>query len=80
MESVRKALRGTTNGATAIAGVFMVAMMLNIVADVLSKWLLNFPIDGTLEFVANYYMVGLIFLPLAYVQRAGGHIVVEIFT
>jgi TRAP-type C4-dicarboxylate transport system permease small subunit len=25
-------------------------------------------------------MVGLIFLPLAYVQRSGGHIIVEIFT
>jgi TRAP-type C4-dicarboxylate transport system permease small subunit len=54
--------------------------MLHVVADVMSKWLFNFPLVGTLEIVSNYYMVALIFLPLAYVQRAGGHIIVEIFT
>lgn len=80
MSLFSKLLDKSTNGALIIAGVFVVVMMLHIVTDVLSKWLFNFPIVGTLEIVANYYMVAMIFLPLAYVQRAGGHIIVEIFT
>lgn len=75
-----KLLDRSTDGIAALAGVLLIVMMLHIVTDVLSKWLFNFPIVGTLEIVANYYMVGLIFLPLAFVQRAGGHIIVEIFT
>ncbi|MAF48515.1 MAG: hypothetical protein CMM10_09640 [Rhodospirillaceae bacterium] len=74
------AFGGATTGVMALASFFMVAMMFHVVADVLSKWLFNFPLIGTLEVVSNYYMVGLIFLPLAYVQRKGSHIVAEIFT
>ena len=80
MSFLTRLLDRSTNTASAVAGVFVVVMMLHIVADVLSKWLFNYPIVGTLEIVANYYMVALIFFPLAYVQRAGGHIIVEIFT
>ena len=80
MTAIWKALDKTTDAATAAAAVFMTAMMLHIVADVLSKWIFNYPLIGTLEVVANYYMVGLIFLPLSYVQRKGSHIAVAIFT
>ena len=73
-------LGGCTRLLTAAAGVLMVAMMAHVVLDVASKWLFNFPLDGTLEIVSYYYMVGLIFLPLAYVQRRRSHIVAEIFT
>ncbi|NQV57397.1 MAG: TRAP transporter small permease [Rhodospirillales bacterium] len=80
MKPIQSALNSATDGTIGIAAVFMMAMMVHIVADVLSKWLFNFPLDGTLEIVSNYYMVGLIFFPLAYVQRKGAHIVAEIFT
>ena len=78
MSFLARLLDKSTDATSAIAGVFVVVMMLHIVADVLAKWLFNYPIVGTLEIVANYYMVALIFLPLAYVQRAGGHIIVEV--
>ncbi|MCH8505495.1 MAG: TRAP transporter small permease [Ectothiorhodospiraceae bacterium] len=63
-----------------IAGLFMMAMMLQVTLDVLLRWLFRLPIPGTLEFVANYYMVALIFLPLGLVTCTRDHIVVELFT
>lgn len=63
-----------------IGGVAIVFMMLHIVADVAMKYLLNDPIDGTTEIVAAYYMVAVVFLPLAYVAFTSGHLVVEMFT
>jgi TRAP-type C4-dicarboxylate transport system permease small subunit len=56
------------------------AMMLHVTADVLGKVLFNHPINGTLEVVTYYYMVGCVFLPLAMVQRKRAQIVVEVFT
>ena len=56
------------------------AMMLHISADVIARVVFNSPFDGTIEIVSAYYMVAIIFLPLGYVTRYEGHIVVELFT
>ncbi len=80
MKPIERTLGVCTHVLTTIAGFLMMAMMAHIVTDVLFKWLLNSPIDGTLEIVSHYYMVGLIYLPLSYVQHRGSHIVAEIFT
>lgn len=58
----------------------MVLMKLHIVADVALKYLFNDPIDGTTEIVAAYYMVAVVFLPLAYVTIKEGQLVAELFT
>ena len=63
-----------------VAGFLIFIMMLHVVLDVLSKYILNQPIVGTLEVVSNYYMVAIVFLPLAVVQRQNGHVKVEVFT
>jgi TRAP-type C4-dicarboxylate transport system permease small subunit len=63
-----------------IGGIAIILMMLHVVADVALKYLLNDPIDGTTEIVAAYYMVGVVFLPLAYVAFTSGHLIVELFT
>ena len=55
-------------------------MMIHIVVDVLARNVFNAPIDGTTEIVSAYYMVGVVFLPLAYVTRKEGHLIVEVFT
>lgn len=62
-----------------LAGVSIVVMMLHIVFDVVSLQVFNLPIEGTLEFVANYYMVACVMLAMAVMQRDGGQAVVEIF-
>ena len=73
-------LRRLGEGLAVAGGVAMVLMMLHIVADVATKYLFNDPIDGTTEIVAAYYMVAVVFLPLAYVTFAEGHLIVELFT
>ena len=65
---------------TFVAGILMLLMMLHIVADVAGRTLFNHPLDGTTEIVSGYYMVAVIFFPLAYVTHYEGHITVELFT
>lgn len=60
--------------------VAIIAMMLQVTADVVLKVAANEPIVGTLEIVSYVYMVGCTFLPLAHVQLSRSHIVVEVFT
>ena len=63
-----------------IGGVFIILLMVQVVFDVVGRELFGAPIDGTLEIVSFYYMVGVTFLPLAYVSHEEGHIMVEMFT
>jgi TRAP-type C4-dicarboxylate transport system permease small subunit len=55
-------------------------MMAHVTADVTLRFFFNRPITGTLEIVSAYYMVVVIFLPLAYLTRNNSHIAVELFT
>lgn len=55
-------------------------MMLHVTADVTGRVLFRHPFDGTTEIVSGYYMIGITFLPFAYVARYDGHIIVELFT
>lgn len=63
-----------------LSAVVGLVMMLHIAADVTGRVLFNSPLDGTIEIVSGYYMVAVTFLPLAYVTRYEGHIIVELFT
>lgn len=68
------------NALTLAAGFFTLLMMLHIVVDVAGRMIFNSPFDGTTEIVSSYYMVAVIFFPLAYVCHNEGHIMVELFT
>lgn len=63
-----------------VACVFTVLMMAHIAVDVFLRVVFNAPLVGTFEVVANYYMVAVMYLPLAYVSRYEGQIIVELFT
>jgi TRAP-type C4-dicarboxylate transport system permease small subunit len=63
-----------------VGGIALSTMMVHVVADVVGRTFLGKPIDGTLEIVSGYYMVAVVFLPLAYVTRYNEHIYVELFT
>ncbi len=73
-------LRIPSDALATIAGVLIVVMMIHVSADVFGRLVLGEPIHGTLEIVAGYYMVAVLFLPLAYVSRGEGHIYIELFT
>lgn len=61
-----------------IAGVTVLLMMFHVMIDVIGKYAFNAPLPGTAEVVAAYYMIACVFLPLAWVEAAGGSIVVEV--
>uniref|UniRef100_UPI003B52927F TRAP transporter small permease n=1 Tax=Roseovarius indicus TaxID=540747 RepID=UPI003B52927F len=61
-----------------IAGLAMLSMMTHVTADVVLKYTVNKPIAGTLEIVSAYYMVAVVFLPLAAVEMAREAISVDI--
>lgn len=75
---LQKPLERLTNGLAFVGGLAVVLMMLHVCADVVAKYVFNMPIRGTLEIVSNYYMVAVVFLPLALVERRNAHISVEI--
>lgn len=80
MKPESKWVQKPINALTVVAGLIMLLMMLHIVADVAGRMIFNTPIDGTTEIVSGYYMVAVIFFPLAYVSHNDGHIMVELFT
>ena len=80
MQGLETIIRKAGTVLAVIGGVAIIAMMGLIVADVALKYLLNDPIDGTTAVVAAYFMVALVFLPLAYVTLTSGHLYVELFT
>jgi TRAP-type C4-dicarboxylate transport system permease small subunit len=77
MELIDAALSRLARLLSGLGVLIVILMTVHIVADVTSRFFFNYPLAGTLEIVANYYMVGLIFLPLAVVQRNNGHIAAD---
>ena len=69
-----------TNVMALVGGVAILLLMLHVVADVIGREFFTYPLEGTLEIVSFYYMVGVTFFPLAYVCHNEGHISVELFT
>ncbi len=63
-----------------IAGAILILMMLHITADVACRYLFAMPFHDTVEIVSTYYIVAIVFLPLALVERLNAHIVVELVT
>ena len=55
-------------------------MMMHVTLDVAGRVIFDHPLSGTIEIVSGYYMVAVTFLPLAYISRKEGQIVVELFT
>ncbi|MGE0417362.1 MAG: TRAP transporter small permease [Acetobacteraceae bacterium] len=63
-----------------IAGVILIVMMLHITLDVTLRYLFASPLHDTVEIVSTYYIVAIVFLPLALVEKLNAHIVVELLT
>lgn len=63
-----------------IGGLAIIAMLVHITVDVAARHLFNIAVQGTLEIVSFYYMVGLVFLAIPVVQARSEHIFVELFT
>lgn len=79
---MRERLVMLSNGATSVLALFgavgVLAMLVHVCVYVVSRHVLAAPIPATVEIVSRYYMVTLAFLPLAWADRRGDMISVEI--
>lgn len=69
-----------SRGLAIVSAIVITLMMVHIGADVAAKYFLGSPINGTLEIVSVYYMVAVLYLPLAWCSHDGDQIKVELFT
>jgi TRAP-type C4-dicarboxylate transport system permease small subunit len=63
-----------------LASIAIVFMMFHISGDVIARTFFGMGIPGTLEITAEWYMISIVYLPLALVHLRGGHISVDLFT
>lgn len=68
----------TAKGALALSALFLVLMALHVSLDVALRYAFGRSFPGTLEVVSFYYMVAVVFLPLAYVELQQEHISVDV--
>lgn len=61
-----------------LAGLCLVLMMLQVIADVAGRLFLSRPLPSTIEIVAEWWMPALIFLPMVTVALRGENIAVDI--
>lgn len=62
-----------------LAAAALVLMMLHVMADIVGRQLFNAPAPAASEFVAYYYMVAVVFLPIPFVEMRGRSIAVDLF-
>lgn len=65
-------------GLAVIGGLAILTLMVHVFADVALRNFFNQPVPATYEIVTHYYMVALAFVPLAWLERSGGMITVEV--
>lgn len=63
-----------------IAGGLVVLMMVQVAVDVFARYVVGRPLPATTVFIAQYYMLFVVFLALALPERTNSHISVEIVT
>ncbi|MFI0474510.1 TRAP transporter small permease subunit [Halomonas sp. HMF6819] len=64
--------------ALVLAALFLILMALHVSLDVALRFFFGKSFTGTLEFVSFYYMVAVVFLPIAYVELQREHISVDV--
>lgn len=73
------ALRRATALLALLGAVGVIAMLVHICAYVIGRHFMASPVPATVEIVSNYYMVLIAFFPIAWAERRGDMISVEIF-
>ena len=78
MTGLSRALDALSNGLAALGRLVLLITMLHVTLDVVLRFAFNRPLTGTVEISSYYYMIAVVFLPLAAVELRNGHISVEI--
>lgn len=77
--AIDNAMRRITGGLALVGAVGVVLMLLHVTAYVIMRHFVASPIPATIEIVSYYYMILIAFLPLAWAERRGDMITVEVF-
>lgn len=80
MSRLSKKLTVVQNALMAVAVVVGVVMMLHVTLDVAARGLFRHALPGVGEITASYYMIMVVFLPLAWVSYQDTHIRADLFT
>jgi TRAP-type C4-dicarboxylate transport system permease small subunit len=80
MEVIQRVLDRATHVLVLFGTILIGLMALHVALDVTLRYTLNTPLPGTVSFVSYYYMVAVIFAPLAFVQSQREHFFAEIVT
>jgi TRAP-type C4-dicarboxylate transport system permease small subunit len=75
----RKPLEWLSETMLTVTSIPVLAMMVHVTLDVALKYLFSFPIQGTLEITAYYYMVSVVVLPMAFIELTRQSIAVDLF-
>ena len=78
-ESLDRLVVRISDGLALLGAVGVVAMLVHITAYVIMRQFSHSPVPATVEIVSYYYMVLIAFLPLAWAERRGEMISIEIF-
>ena len=78
-QRIEVVLRWASNALFWVAVTLVGAMMVHVVIDVTLKLLINRPIPFTVEMVAHYYMVAVVFLPMPLVEFRNSGVSVDLF-
>ena len=78
MDSVITSLGRVSRIITYVAAALATLMMVHVTIDVVLSQFVAEPLPGTVDYVSYYYMVGLVFLPLPFVEHTNEHIKVDL--
>jgi TRAP-type C4-dicarboxylate transport system permease small subunit len=78
-ESLDRLVVRISDGLALLGAVGVVAMLVHITAYVIMRQFTHSPVPATVEIVSYYYMILIAFLPIAWAERRGDMISIEIF-
>lgn len=80
MRAILPLLDRIASGLALLGALGIGAIVVQVTADVVLRYAFNTPVPATLEMVSRYYMIAIAFFPLAWVERRGEMVTVEVFT
>lgn len=78
MKTIGNLISRVVAGASGIAGILVLLLVLHVSADVAMRYVFERPLDATILYVSAYYMVAIAFLPLGLAEEKNSHIAVEL--
>ena len=80
MRQIQRTIDLATSFLSIVAGISVVLLVAPVPLDVVIRSAIGKTLPGTIPAVSNYYMVLIVCLPLAFVERKNAHIHVDVLT